>query len=203
MASPSTDRVVEAVRRLGVARSRELGAVGVPRTYLHRLTAKGILERVSRGLYHVADDDFSENYTLAQASKRVPRGVVCLLSALQFHGMTTQSPFEIWMAIDQKARRPVVDYPPLRIFRFSGESLQQGVTTHTLDGVAVRIYNAAKTVADCFKFRNKVGLDVALEALRDYRRARLGTLDELWRFATVCRVAQVMRPYMEAMEWAR
>jgi predicted transcriptional regulator of viral defense system len=124
--------------------------------------------------------------------------VICLLSALQFHDLTTQAPFEVWMAIDVRARRPRGKAPPLRIVRFSGKALTAGVETHRIEGVRVRVYGPAKTVADCFKYRNKIGLDVALEALRDYRRAHPGGLDELWKFAQICRVANVMRPYLEA-----
>ena len=135
---------------------------------------------------------------MATACKLVPRGVICLLSALQFHDLTTQAPFEVWMAIDVRARRPRRKTPPLRIVRFSGEALTAGVETHKVEGVPVRVYGPAKTVADCFKYRNKIGLDVALEALRDYRREHPGGMDELWHFARICRVANVMRPYLEA-----
>jgi predicted transcriptional regulator of viral defense system len=192
------DKVIEVVRRLGVARPRDLAARGMPGSYLHRLARQGVLERVGRGLYRIAGEEVSERQSLAEACKRVPHGVVCLLSALQFHELTTQSPFEVWIAIDVKARRPKLDYPPLRVVRFSKEALAQGVTTHDVDGVEVRVYEAAKTVADCFKYRNKIGLDVALEALQDYRRQRK-SMDKLWRYAEVCRVAKVMRPYVEAM----
>lgn len=192
------DKVIELVRRLGVARPRDLDARGMPSTYLHRLARQGVLERVGRGLYRIAGEGVSERQSLAEVCKRVPHGVVCLLSALQFHELTTQSPFEVWLAIDVKARRPKLTYPPLRVVRFSKEALAQGVTTHDVDGVEVRVYDAAKTVADCFKYRNKIGLDVALEALQDYRRQRK-SMDKLWRYAEVCRVAKVMRPYVEAM----
>jgi predicted transcriptional regulator of viral defense system len=139
------------------------------------------------------------NHSLASASVRVPGGVICLLSALRFHGLTTQAPSEIWLAIDWKARAPKAGSPVLRVVRMSGEALRAGVEEHKVEGVAVRVFSAAKTVADCFKFRNKIGLDVALEALREYRRAHRGGVDVLWRFARVCRVAEVMRPYLEAM----
>jgi predicted transcriptional regulator of viral defense system len=191
-------QVIETVRHLGVARPRDLEARGMPPSYLHRLAQQGVLERVGRGLYRIAEAEVSEHQSLAEACKRIPHGVVCLLSALQFHEMTTQSPFEVWMAIDVKARRPGSDYPPLRVVRFSGAALTQGVATHDVGGVTVRVYDAAKTVADCFKYRNKIGLDVALEALREFRRQRR-SMDALWRYAEVCRVAKIMRPYMEAM----
>jgi predicted transcriptional regulator of viral defense system len=125
--------------------------------------------------------------------------VVCLLSALQFHGLTTQSPFEVWVAIANKARAPKMEYPPLRIVRFSGAALTEGVEKHRVDGVTVRVTSVAKTVADCFKYRNKIGLDVALEALREAWNAKRVSIDDLWHYAQVCRVANVMRPYLEAL----
>jgi predicted transcriptional regulator of viral defense system len=154
---------------------------------------------VGRGLYVLPDADVSEHHSLAEASKRVPHGVVCLLSALRFHNLTTQSPSEVWLAIGSKAWRPQVDYPRLRFVRFSDRALEAGVEEHSIEGVLVRVYSPAKTVADCFKYRNKIGLDVALEALRDCRRERKCSNDELWRYAKICRVANVMRPYMEAI----
>ena len=193
-----TQQILEIVAEAGVLRPRDLDAHGIPRIYLSRLCERGLLDRVGRGLYVLPDADVSEHHTLAEAGKRVPHGVVCLLSALRFHGLTTQSPSEVWLAIANKAWRPQVDYPPLRFVRFSERTLEAGVEEHSIEGVLVRIYNPAKTVADCFKYRNKIGLDVALEALRDCRRQRRCTNDELWRYAKICRVANVMRPYMEA-----
>jgi predicted transcriptional regulator of viral defense system len=194
-----TQQILEIVAEAGVLRPRDLDAHGIPRIYLSRLCERGLLDRVGRGLYVVPDADVSEHHTLAEAGKRVPHGVVCLLSALRFHGLTTQSPSEVWLAIANKAWRPQVDYPPLRFVRFSERTLEAGVEEHSIEGVLVRIYNPAKTVADCFKYRNKIGLDVALEALRDCRRQRRCTNDELWHYAKICRVANVMRPYMEAI----
>lgn len=193
-----TQRILEIVEQAGVLRPRDLDTYGIPRIYLSRLCERGLLDRVGRGLYVLPDADVSEHHTLAEAGKRVPHGVVCLLSALRFHGLTTQSPSEVWLAIANKAWRPQVDYPPLRFVRFSERTLEAGVEEHYIEGVLVRIYNPAKTVADCFKYRNKIGLDVALEALRDCRRQRRCTNDELWHYAKICRVANVMRPYMEA-----
>ena len=193
-----TQRILEIVEQAGVLRPRDLDAHGIPRIYLSRLCERGLLQRVGRGLYVLPNADVSEHHTLAEACKRVPHGVVCLLSALRFHGLTTQSPFEVWLAIGSKVWRPQVDYPPLRFVRFSARALEAGVEEHSIEGVIVRVYNPAKTVADCFKYRNKIGLDVALEALRDCRRQRRCTNDELWHYAKICRVANVMRPYMEA-----
>jgi predicted transcriptional regulator of viral defense system len=153
--------------------------------------------QVSRGLYALPGHSRSEQHQLAEIAIRSTQGVFCLLTALRFHELTTQSPHEIWLAIPNKAHPPKLDYPPLRVLRFSGAALTQGVETHVVDGVSVRVYSVAKTVADCFKYRNKIGLDVALEALRESRREKRATNDELWRYAKVCRVANVMRPYME------
>lgn len=154
---------------------------------------------MARGVYTAADAAITEHHTVVEAAARVPHAVVSLLSALRFHELGTQAPHEIWLAIDRKAWKPVVDWPPIRIVRFSGEALTFGVETHTLEGVPVNITSREKTVADCFKYRNKIGLDVALEALRDYLRARGRSVDALMRAARVCRVARVMQPYLEAM----
>jgi predicted transcriptional regulator of viral defense system len=150
-------------------------------------------------MYAIPGAGLGEHQTIVQAALRVPHGVVCLLSALRFHDLTTQSPFEIWMAIDGKARSPKEDIIPLRIVRFSGKALTAGVETHSIEGVKVKVYNPAKTVADCFKYRNKIGLDVAIEALRDCWRKKRATTDQLWHYAKVCRVARVMRPYLESL----
>ncbi|MBN1773513.1 MAG: type IV toxin-antitoxin system AbiEi family antitoxin domain-containing protein [Deltaproteobacteria bacterium] len=191
------EEILALTRRHGILRPRDLVAVDAPRSYLQRMVARGVLERTARGLYRLAGHEAAEHHSTAEACKRVPHGVVCLLSALRFHDLTTQAPFEVWMAIDVKARAPVAGYPPLRIVRMSGEARSAGIEEHRVEGVAVRVYSTAKTVADCFKYRNKIGLDVAVEALRDYRRAR-GSMNDLWRFARTCRVANVMRPYLEA-----
>ena len=136
---------------------------------------------------------------MAEVARKHPRAIVCLLSALRVHGLTTQSPFELWVAIPNKSRAPRLDYPPLRVVRFSGVGLTDGIEEHPIDGVVVRVTSVARTVADCFKFRNKIGLDVALEALRETWAARRVTMDELWRCAVQFRVANVMRPYMESL----
>ena len=146
-----------------------------------------------------AEHAVTEHHGLAIAAAAVPHGVVCLLSALQYHGIGTQLPSEVWMAIDRRARRPALRYPPLRIVRYTGAALTEGVESRRVEGREVRVYNVAKTVADCFKYRNKIGLDVALEALREGWRARRFTMDELDRYAAICRVQRVMRPYLEAL----
>jgi predicted transcriptional regulator of viral defense system len=189
----------EIVSSKEVVRLRDLAAQGITTNQLHRLIESGRVERVGRGLYRAKDADITEHHTLVEAALLVPKGVICLLSALRFHGLTTQAPFEVWMAIDNKAWRPTTSDVPLRIHYFSGRALTQGVERHEIEGVQVKIYSAAKTVADCFKFRNKIGVDVAIEALRDYLRQRLPEKD-LWRYAEICRVRNVIYPYMEALQ---
>lgn len=192
----NADRALEQVARLGILRPRDLDP-SVPRVTLTRLVERGLLERLGRGLYRLPEAKVTEHHALVEVCKRAPRAVVCLLSALRFHDLTTQDPFEIWLAIDVKAHPPHVDHPPLRIVRFSGNALTFGVQEHIVEGVTIRVTSPAKTVADCFKFRNKIGLDVAIEALREYRRKRL-SIDEVSKAAKVCRVSRVMRPYLEA-----
>lgn len=194
-----TEKVLKLARQLGVLRPKDAAEHGIAPMYLQRLKERGLLTQTARGIYMLAEHDATEHHTLAQASKRVPHGVICLLSALQFHGLTTQWPPEVWMAIDRKSRRPEGTGLPLRFVRFSERVLREGSEEHRLEGVAVRVTNPAKTVADCFKYRNKVGLDVALEALRDCWRRKKATMDELWKYAKVCRVSNVIRPYMESL----
>ncbi len=158
-----------------------------------------MVERQARGIYVARLHPFTAEHTLAQVAKRVPKAVFCLLTALRFHELTTQNPSEVWIALPEKARRPVVEYPRLRVARFSGEALTEGTETHQLEKVEVRVYSAAKTVADCFKYRNKIGIDVAVEALRDYSRHYRGGATDLARFASICRVTRVMQPYLDAI----
>jgi len=193
------DRLLDLAQRRGILRPRDLEPHGLSRETLRRLTAAGELKRRGRGLYVAAGAALSEHEMLAAASARVPHAVVCLLSALRFHELTTQNPAEVWLAIDRKARAPAQRELPLRIVRFSGKARLKGIEEHEIDGVKIRIYNPAKTVADCFKYRRKIGTDVALEALRDCWRTKRCTMDELWRYAAVCRVTNVMRPYLEAV----
>lgn len=192
-------QIARLVRRAGILRPRELASLGIPRRHLTRLTEAGILLRSGRGLYILASSDVSENHTLVEACKRVDGGVICLLSALRFHGLTTQSPWEVWMAITPASRKPKVDYPPLRIVRFSGPAFTDGVERHDREKAEIRVYSAAKTVADCFKYRNKIGVDVAVEAFRDAWKQRAVTAEEIAHFAKVCRVTNVMRPYLDSL----
>jgi len=191
-------KALDLLRHAGMMRPRDLKRFDIPLDYLWQLERRGLVVRLGRGLYALPDQDLTEHHSLAETCMRVPNGVVCLLSALRFHGLTSEAPFEVWIAIDPKARLPRQHGTPLRIVRFSGEALAAGVGEHRIEGVAVRVYNPAKTVADCFKYRNKIGIDVAIEALRDCRRERKAANDELWRYAKVCRVANVMTPYLES-----
>jgi predicted transcriptional regulator of viral defense system len=191
--------ILDLAAERGLIRPRDLTERGLPTVALTRLVRQGRLQRVGRGLYALPDRPVSEHNALAEVARKHPQAIVCLLSALRFHDLTTQSPFEVWLAIPNKARAPKMDYPPLRIVRFSGVALTRGVEDHVIDGVPVRVTSVARTVADCFKFRNKIGLDVALEALQEAWRAKRVSMDELWRYATLCRVANVMRPYLESL----
>ncbi|MBB4843062.1 putative transcriptional regulator of viral defense system [Paucibacter oligotrophus] len=193
------DKLIDFARSRGLVRPRDLAPLGIPRVTLTRAVQAGQLERVSRGLYGLMARPVSAHGTLAEVACRVPKGVVCLLSALSFHELTTQSPFEVWLAIANKAATPKLDYPPLRLLRFSGPALAEGVEEHVVDGVTVRVTSVAKTVADCFKYRNKIGLDVALEALREGWHAKRFTSDEIWHCAKVDRMAKVMRPYLDSL----
>ena len=196
--SPS-ERLLSLVRERRLIRPVEVAEAGSTRQQLARLVTRGLIVKHARGLYGPADADITENHSLAEVSKRVPHGVVCLLSALQFHGLGTQLPSEVWIAIPRTAWRPRMDGLRLRLVFLPDAALRRSVETHLIEGVTVRVFSPARTVADCFKFRSKVGVDVAIEALRELRRRKLATSDELWREARLCRVANVMRPYMEAI----
>jgi len=198
--NPKIDKVLEYAKKHGMIRVRDIINERIHPEYLRRLCTKGLLVKIGRGTYIPADMDFSVNIGLAQVAKRVPHAVICLLSALQFHDIGTQLPHEVWIAIDGKAAKPQIDYPPVRVMRFSDKSLSEGIEEHTIEGVSVQVYNKAKTVADCFKYRNKIGLDVALEALKDCRQRKLCSNDELWRYAKICRVSAVMKSYLEAIQ---
>jgi len=188
------------IHRKGAVRSRELVDAGVARAQLSRLVAAGDLIRLSRGIYTLpgmlpAEGDDG----VLVVAERIPDVRLCLLTALRLHGLTTQAPFEIWIAVGNKDRAPRLDWPSLRVVRFSGDALTAGLESRKIGGRSVRVTSIAKTVADCFKFRNLVGLDVAIEALRDALRTRATTVDELWKYARICRVAKLMRPYLEAV----
>ena len=195
----SHQQILQLATERGLIRPRDLAEYGLPRVALTRLVRQGLLHRVGRGLYAIPDRASSEHGSLAEVARKHPQVIVCLLTALRVHNLTTQSPFEVWLAIPNKARAPKIDFPPLRVVRFSGASLTDGIENIQIDGVAVRVTNIARTVTDCFKFRNKIGLDVAMEALQEAWREKRISMDELWHYAAVCRVTNVMRPYMESL----
>lgn len=197
--STAQDEVLKLARRSQGVTARELAKAGIHRQALSRLVASGELERIARGMYRLPEHPITQHHGLAIASAAVPQGVVCLISALQFHELGTQLPHQIWIAIDRRARRPALKYPPLRVVRYSGAALTEGIEIHRLEGRSVRVYNVAKTLADCFKYRNKIGLDIALEALREAWRSRRFTMTDMHRYAGICRVQRVMQPYLEAL----
>jgi predicted transcriptional regulator of viral defense system len=188
------------LRKNAVIRTRDLKRLGIPRTALQTPLAEGSISRIGRGVYSVAGHLTSEHHGMAQATARVPNGVICLISALVFHEITTQSPHEIWLAVDRKARQPLDGFPPLHVVRFGGEALFAGTMTQEIDGVQVRITTVAKTIADCFKYRNKIGISIAVEALREAWNQKKFAMDDLSEMARVCRVQNVIRPYLEAMQ---
>lgn len=195
-----TQRILELARQKGIVRPGDLQSVGAARVVLTRLTASGQLEKIGRGLYRLPGAQPSEHETLTTVATRVPQAVFCLLTALQFHGLTTQLPRQVWVAMPRGSHVPKIDYPPVKMTQFTGQAYSEGIETFKRDQVELRVYGVAKTVADCFKHRNKIGLDVALEALRDARSKKKASANDLWHFAKICRVANVMRPYLEATQ---
>jgi len=194
-----TERALDLASRKGLLRTSDLDSLDVPRIVLTRLTAAGRLEKVGRGLYRLPGAPGSEHESLAAVARRVPQAVFCLLTALQFHELTTQLPRQLWIAMPRGSHVPRIDYPPLKMVQMSQEVYTSGVEEHQRDGVTLRVTSVAKTVADCFKHRNKIGLDVALEALKDARDRSKTSVDDLWRYAKICRVANLMRPYLESI----
>lgn len=191
--------LVKLFKETPILRSKDLEKAGFRRIALSRLVASGEIRRLRRGLYCLPRYRMNEHGDLAIVGKRIPDALVCLLSALRYHELTTQAPAEIWIAIDRKARAPTFEYPRLKVVRFGQQALTYGVEMKTVEGVMIRITTIEKTIADCFKYRNKVGLDVALEALRDAVQKRSLDHDELWRCARIDRVTNVIRPYLEAL----
>lgn len=198
-ADTHSQRVLDLASQKGLLRASDLDAIDAPRVVLTRLIAAGLLDRVGRGLYRLPGHPISEHEGLMVVATKAPQAVFCLLTALQFHGLTTQLPRQVWIAMPRGSHSPRIDYPPIRMVQMAGRAHLSGVEEHLCNGVKVRIYSPAKTVVDCFKHRNKIGLDVALEALKDAWRTRKASADDLWRYAQDCRVATVMRPYMEAV----
>ncbi len=193
------DQVIELAQRRGVVTFQDVREKGIHSQTLTRLVREGLLERVAHGRYRLASYPTTEHHGLVLVASSVPKGVISLLSALRFHGIGSQLPSQVWVALNRGAWRPELDYPPLQVVRLSGEAFTAGIEEHTLEGRTVRIYSVAKTMADCFKFRNKIGMDAALEALNEGWRERRFTLADVGEYARVCRVWNVMRPYLEAI----
>lgn len=184
----------------GTLKTREAVERGVHHSTLYGMRDAGLLEQLTRGVYRLTELQGPSKYDVVAVAERAPGAVLCLVSALDFHEIGTQIPSGVSIAIGPKDRRPKIDYPPVRVYRMSGQALTSGVEEHSIDGTTVKVFNPAKTVADCFKFRNKIGLDVALEALRETVRSRKATRDEIMKYAEIDRVSKVVRPYLEAME---
>ncbi|RKY06969.1 MAG: transcriptional regulator [Planctomycetota bacterium] len=198
MKNTKVDNLVRELSKKGMLKTREILTLGISKEYLRKLKEKGVVERITRGLYTLPDHAFSATQSIAEVSNQIPRGVICLLSALRLHGFTTQAPFEVWIAVEQKASISQINSTTqIKYIWFSGKAFTAGVQTKTANNV--KVYCPAKTVADCFKYRNKIGLDVALEALREGWRENLFTMDELWEYAKICRVSNIMRPYLESL----
>jgi predicted transcriptional regulator of viral defense system len=195
----SSIRLLRLARRHGSVSRQEVAEAKIHTQTLSRLVRAGTLERVARGRYRLPNAPVTEHHGLALVAAAAPKAVICLLSALSFHQIGTQLPHEVWIALDRRNRRPSLTYPRLHVVRFGGDALTEGVETHRIEGETVRVYSVAKTIADTFKYRNKIGLDVALEALREAWRARRFTMDKVYLYARVCRVERVMRPYLEAL----
>ena len=193
-------RILTLAAQSGMLRPCDLPGAGAARAALTRLAASGQLEKVGRGLYRLPGTQVSEHESLTAIATQVPQAVFCLLTALQFHELTTQLPRQVWIAMPRGSHVPKIDYPPLKMIQFSGAAYSEGIEIFERDQVQLRVYGVAKTVADCFKHRNKIGLDVALEALKDAHSQKNATADELWHFAKICRVANVIRPYLEAIQ---
>jgi len=193
-----TKKALGLLKSRGSLRSRDLAEMGISREMLRYLYKRGLIERAGRGLYRLGGQ-MEEHRTLIEASKLVPKGIVCLLSALRFHDIGTQEPYDVWLALPNSAWRPRIETIRLRFVYPSGKAFSEGIDVLDLPGGGLRVYNPAKTVADTFKFRNKIGLDVAVEALRDCLRSHKATRDELWHYAGICRVQRIMKPYLEAL----
>jgi predicted transcriptional regulator of viral defense system len=192
-------KLLELVKLRGLVRPSDLTALGIPRAYLKLLVDHNELIKIERGLYAESNLAFTENHSLAEIAKRFPQSVICLLSALRFHHLTTENPAEVWIALPKGSRPPRSGKAKLRVLRFSDPMMSEGIEKHVIEGVSVQVYSIAKTVVDCFRFRHRIGVNVAVEALRDAWQSKRTTGDELWRFAKICRVLNVMRPYFDSL----
>ncbi|HLB56362.1 MAG TPA: type IV toxin-antitoxin system AbiEi family antitoxin domain-containing protein [Coxiellaceae bacterium] len=199
MSQTQIQRVLKLFRKTTTIRTSDLKEKDIPYSVLARMVSAGLLQKVSRGLYRQSNTQMSEKEEMVNIALRVPQAIFCLFTALQFHELTTQLPREIWIAMPQGSHKPKIDYPPLQMIQLTKKIYDVGIDTVIVDQVPIRIYNPAKTVVDCFKFRNKIGLDVALEALKDALHQKKVTSDELYYFAKIERVVKIILPYMEAM----
>jgi len=193
------EQVLQLARQMGTLRAQDLTPFNIPRIILTRLIKSGQLERVARGLYRLPGFATSEKETMVAIALKVPKAVFCLLTALQYYELTTQIPRQVWIGMPQGSHTPRIKYPPIKMVQYSGRAYSEGIEIVTIDQVDVRLYNPAKTVVDCFKHRNKIGLDVALEALKEVINQKKSTRDELFHYATILRVKKIMQPYLEAM----
>jgi predicted transcriptional regulator of viral defense system len=193
------DIVYSLLEQRKIVKTEELSSAGVHRETIHRMVEAGDIIKLARGLYSLPDYQPTENYSLFEAQKLVAKGVVCLLSALSYHGIGTQNPSEIWMAIPRKTRPPKIDSSPVKIVKFSGEGYRNGIEKHIIENNEIKIYNIPKTIADCFKYRNKLGMDVAIEALKDVMLNKQATVDEIIKYSEICRVRKIITPYMESL----
>ena len=194
-----SDRLEGLFQGATVLRSKDLEERGLARTQIREAVGAGFLDRVGRGLYAMNGAALTEHHSLLQAARRVPAGAICLLSALRFHDLTSQNPHEVWMAIGPKGRLPKPGNPPIKIVRYGAGLFQLGLETHEVEGALLKVYSVARTVVDLFRYRNKIGIDVALEALKEGWQERRFTLKEINDIARHCRMTRVMKPYLEAM----
>lgn len=195
------EKLLEFAREKKIFRARdaETHCGASSRVYLNRLLTEGKITKAGHGLYSIAENNFTEMQDFLEVAVKVPRGVLCLLSALRFHDLTTQNPFEVWLAIENKMRTPKVETVPVRIFHFAPSVYESGIEIHQIEGVEIKVYSAAKTVADCFRYQSTVGFDVAIEALRDVWEKRKATMDELYHFAEVRNIKNKMMPYLRTL----
>lgn len=194
------EKILEVLSEQGVLRARDLADYGIAPEYLNALEEEGVIQRLARGVYASAEFAATEHFDLVIVQQRVPHGVFCVLTALVFHDMTTQIPSQIHLAVERGKRSPELDWPPINVFHVSPSQFEPGIEEHQLDaGPTLRVYSPARTVADCFKFRNRIGLDVAIEALRAYWERKDRSVNEIMKYAKVCRVKNVIRPYVEAL----
>lgn len=200
MSERAIDKALEIFRsKGGIMATKEAVESGIHCRTLYEMHNRGIVERIARGHYRLTGLPPLSNPDLAAVALRIPKGVICLISALAFHELTTQIPHEVYVALPRGSEEPRIDFPPVRIFKFSGPAFTEGIERHVVDAIPLCVYSPPKTIADCFKFRNQIGIDVAIEALRNYRQTRLFDVNELTTFARICRVENVMLPYLEAV----